>query len=343
MEGVKLLLIIRKIISRAIKISNILLAITSVLLITISTWAMSVIEPETFANPFDAFWWVMTTVTTVGYGDFYPSSYLGRIYAIFLYIFGIGLIGIVIGKIIDTFGVYRKRKEEGLLKYKGKGHIVIIGWSQKARFAIKEIINSHKDIEVVLIDKLETTPIDREEVHYINGESTDEVILDNANLREAQSVLIFADDTIRDATLADGKTLLIATTIERYAPEIRSTVEIMNENHIKNFRHVRVDEFVLSHEMISRLAVRSAMSSGISAIYSQLLSHADGENLYKIKRQPAWKTYGDAFHELLKIGATLISDGEKLNVNRNLHLEIPENARLYVICDQETYEKISTL
>jgi voltage-gated potassium channel len=343
MKGVKDLILIQKVIARAIKISNLLLAITSVLLIIISTWVMTAIEPDTFQEPFDALWWVMTTVTTVGYGDFYPTSYLGRIYAMFLYIFGIGLIGIVIGKIIDTFSVYRKRKEEGLLKFKGKGHIVIIGWSQKANFAIKEILSTRKDIDIVLIDKLETTPIDREEVHYIKGDSTDEEILDKANLKEAQSVLIFADDTIQDATLTDGKTLLIATTIERYAPEIRSTVEIMNENHIQNFRHVRVDEFVLSHEMISRLAVRSAMTSGISAIYGQLLSREDGDNLYEIRKQPGWKTYGDAFHDLLNMGATLISDREKLNVNRNLHLDIPENARLYVICDQETYQKISNM
>jgi voltage-gated potassium channel len=337
------LILLRKVIAKAIKISNLLLVLASVLLITISTWVMTIIEPETFQEPFDAFWWVMTTVTTVGYGDFYPTSYGGRIYAVFLYIFGIGLIGIVIGKIIDTFSVYRKKKEEGQLKFKGKGHIVIIGWSKKANFAIKEILSSNKKMAIVLIDQLESTPINQEEVHYIKGDPTDEAILENANLKEAQSVLIFADDTILDATLTDGKTLLIATTIERYAPEIRSTVEIMNENHIQNFRHVRVDEFVLSHEMISRLAVRSALTSGISAIYGQLLSRQDGDNLYQIKRRPTWKTYGDAFHDLLQMGATLISDREKLNVNRNLHLDIPEDARLYVICDQETYNKISTI
>jgi voltage-gated potassium channel len=334
--------IIRRIVAKAIKLNNFMLVFASLFLIFFSTWIMSVLEPETFGNPFDSFWWVMTTVTTVGYGDFYPSTYSGRLYAVFLYIIGIGLIGIVIGKLIDTFSVYRKRKEEGLLKFKGKNHIVIIGWSQKANFAIKEILSSKKDIEVVLIDHLEKSPIEMENVHYVKGEPTDETTLENGNLKEARSVLIFADDSIKDATLTDGKTLLIVTTIERFAPEIHSTVEIMNENHILNFRHVQVDEFVLTHEMVSRIAVRSAFSSGISSIYSQLMSRELGDNLYEIKKNPKWKTYGDAFHDLLKIGATLISDREKLNINRNLHKEIPQDAKLYVICDNETYQSLSS-
>ncbi len=41
----------------------------------------------------DAFWWSIVTITTVGYGDFYPVTALGRITAAFVMFAGVGIIG----------------------------------------------------------------------------------------------------------------------------------------------------------------------------------------------------------------------------------------------------------
>jgi voltage-gated potassium channel len=41
----------------------------------------------------DAIWWGIVTITTVGYGDFYPVTFLGRITAVFVMFAGIGIIG----------------------------------------------------------------------------------------------------------------------------------------------------------------------------------------------------------------------------------------------------------
>jgi len=43
----------------------------------------------------DAIWWAFVTITTVGYGDFYPVTITGRIVAVGLMIGGIALIGVV--------------------------------------------------------------------------------------------------------------------------------------------------------------------------------------------------------------------------------------------------------
>lgn len=325
---------------KVIELSNWVLFLMSLVLVTMSSLVMLLMEPETFSNLFDAVWWVMTTVTTVGYGDLYPVSVGGRVYAMFLYIIGIGLIGVVIGKVVDGFGAFRRRKEEGLLAFKGTNHIVIIGWSQKAKFAIEEILQTDNFREIVIIDQLKKSPYLHEHVHYVQGDPAEEEVLMQSNLPDAAGVLLFADDTIKEPLLTDGKTLLIVTTIERISPHIHSTVEILNEEHIKNFRHVDVDEFILSNETISRLAVRSAITNGISKIFSQLMSHGIGDNIYEIPARKEWKTYRDAFNTLLQEGATLISDGNKMDINRRLNEQLTVDSRLFVICDKETYDKI---
>ncbi|UFJ40300.1 hypothetical protein LOK74_20045 [Brevibacillus humidisoli] len=112
-------------------------------------------------------------------------------------------------------------------------------------------------------------------------------------------------------------------------------------DNIQNFIHVNVDEFILGSETVSQLAVRSAFSPGASKVVSQLLSTQDGDDLYQIKKRPHWNTYRDAFTELLSEGATLVSEGQQLNINRRLDDTIPPDARLFVICDKETYKRLS--
>lgn len=58
----------------------------------------------------DALWWSIVTATTVGYGDLSPETGIGRVVAVVLMIFGIGLIGMVTGSIATYF--LSENKEE---------------------------------------------------------------------------------------------------------------------------------------------------------------------------------------------------------------------------------------
>ncbi|WP_254901851.1 potassium channel family protein [Thalassobacillus devorans] len=314
---------------------------SSGLLVVFGTILIVNVERDSFPTYFDGFWWVMTTVTTVGYGDYYPVTVAGRLIAIFLYILGIGLIGVVIGKVVDGLAGFRKKRLEGAIVYKDKNHYIIIGWSQKASFAIQEIMDTYDQAEIVIIDDLKEAPFLKDNIHYIRGNASAKETLMKANVSEAQAVMIFSDDRINDDQLIDGKSLLIASTVEALAPNVHTIVEVMEEAHIKNFKHIKVDEFIVSNETISSLAVRSAFMNGVSSIYGQLLSRSHGDDLHLIPRQKEWKTYQDAFDSLLKQGATLIADGNDLNINRRLGEPIPESARLFAICDEHTYKTIT--
>jgi voltage-gated potassium channel len=76
---------------------------TTVLLVLVA--ALAVLDAErgrpgsTIETYPEALWWGIATITTVGYGDFYPTTVEGRMVAIALMIGGIGLIGFVTGSL----------------------------------------------------------------------------------------------------------------------------------------------------------------------------------------------------------------------------------------------------
>lgn len=333
-------MLFQRFLKKVIALNNWLIFSSSTLLIMFSTIIMRQLEPETFPSYFDSFWWVMTTVTTVGYGDFYPVTIPGRLYAVFLYILGIGLIGVVIGKVIDGFSQLRLKQEEGKMSYSGKDHIIIIGWSKKADYALKEIFSSEPNQEVVLISTLEKTPMNHPNFHFVQGDATKEEILNMANIAKAKSVIIFADDSIEDSQLTDGKSLLIATAIERYAGDLHIAVELLVEKHTELFKHVSVDEFIISDETVSKMAVQAVLSKGVTTIYNQLMSRTQGHDLYQIPVSPKWKTYRDAFLDLLEQGATLISDHDQMDINSRLDEFIRNDSILYIISDRDTYLRL---
>ncbi|WP_022794157.1 potassium channel family protein [Marinococcus halotolerans] len=336
-----------KLFERLVNVNTAVIFMITALVIGGSSFAIYYIEPEEFGSPFNGFWWVMTSVTTVGFGDYVPDTVPGKLYGIFLYLVGIGLISIVISKIIDFIYVYNRRKERGKLEYNGKDHIVIADWSKHAKIAIQEILNTEKNIEIVLIDQYEETPYHHDRLFYVRGNPVDKEVLEQANISEARAVFVFPNEItingeyIHDPSYIDGKSLLIATSIQRHFKDIYTIVEIKERNNIHNFTHVDVDEFIVSSEMISQLAVRSAFSRGTSRIVSQLLSKRHGEDLYEIPKRPSWKTYREAYMALLEEGATLVSDHDDLNINHKLDERIPEDAKLFVICQEDTYHKIS--
>lgn len=302
------------------------------------------IEPSTFQTWFNALYWVMTTMATVGYGDFYAKTYIGKAFTLFIFVFGIGLLSLIIGKVVDSITTIYKHWEAGKLKFHGKDHIFIINWGKKAQYAINEIHSFAPSSDIVVIDESDKHPlIDQRGIHFVGGDPSLEEVLDKAMVQTAKAVIIFADTRIDEPALADGKTLLIASSIERLHPGIHTTVEITQDKNIQNFRHANVNEFVLSHDAVSRLAVRSALQQGGVEVINQLISREIGDDIYEIPVRSEWHTYKDAFQALLECGATLLSDRGDLGINRKLNHLIPSDARLYVVADESTYQKLKSM
>lgn len=338
------MIFIKRLFLRAIQMNNQLLIFSTLTLVLSSSYFIYYLEPETFISPFEGLWWTMTTVATVGYGDVSPTTVEGKIFAMFLYIVGIGLMTIFIGKVIDFFSIRKRLKEEGRLKITTENHIILINWTKKAEITLDELLATFNKIHIVIIDEsLTKIPVVHERVEFVRGNPANIEVLQQANLLQCKSVMIFSPDGLMTASQADGHTLLIASTLEglgrQYNQNIYTICEVSNSNHIHAFKHVDVEEFITANDTAAHLAARSIMFNGSSEIIRQLTSQ-EGYDLYSITKMQEWTTFEDASKALSAKGAMLISNGNDLSIINHPTKIIPENANLFIICNDETYLNI---
>ncbi len=69
-------------------------------------------QPEQFPNVISSLWWALCTLTTVGYGDVYPVTSIGKIFASVISLVGIGIIAIPTGIIAAGFSSAISKKQE---------------------------------------------------------------------------------------------------------------------------------------------------------------------------------------------------------------------------------------
>ena len=72
-------------------------------------------QPEVFSNAFSGMWWSVSTLLTVGYGDIYPVTTLGKIFSIFITCLGVGMVaiptGIISAGFVDQYSRLKKFSE----------------------------------------------------------------------------------------------------------------------------------------------------------------------------------------------------------------------------------------
>lgn len=87
--------------------------------IIISALIIFNVEPDAFENFFDAVYWATISLTTVGYGDIYPVSFIGRLVAMVSSFFGIAVVALPAG-IITAGYMEEVHRKHGAKKTKEK-------------------------------------------------------------------------------------------------------------------------------------------------------------------------------------------------------------------------------
>ena len=84
-------------------------------------------QPDVFQNAFSGIWWAASTLLTVGYGDIYPVTTLGKVFGIFISFLGVGMVaiptGIISAGFVDQYSRLKRRNEYG---YEADMHFIKI-------------------------------------------------------------------------------------------------------------------------------------------------------------------------------------------------------------------------
>ena len=74
-------------------------------------------QPHVFTNAFSGIWWAVSTLLTVGYGDIYPITDVGKIFSIIITFLGVGMVaiptGIISAGFVDQYSRIKRISEYG--------------------------------------------------------------------------------------------------------------------------------------------------------------------------------------------------------------------------------------
>lgn len=72
-------------------------------------------QPDVFTNAFSGIWWAVSTLLTVGYGDIYPITTMGKVFSIIVTFLGVGMVaiptGIISAGFVDQYSRIKRMSE----------------------------------------------------------------------------------------------------------------------------------------------------------------------------------------------------------------------------------------
>jgi voltage-gated potassium channel len=245
------------------------------------------------ANFFDAIYWAVISMTTVGYGDIAPTTVAGRIVAIIVVVSGLLLFSMVTATVASVFVEKKIREGKGLETVKSKDHIVLCGWNNNAEEFIDGLLRSmnSKKLHLVLVNELSEEEVESlkykyrdQDFRFLRGDFTREDVLARANILQARSAILLADTSGQRALeKADERTILATLAIKSMAPEAKTCAELLNPDNKQHLLRANVDEIVLRGEHIGSLLAGATISPGIPRVISSLLSPEEENNLWKVE------------------------------------------------------------
>lgn len=268
---------------------------------------------------FDAIWYTIVTITTVGYGDITPASVSGRISAMLLLVVGVAIFGILSGKFASFLLDRQQKKGRGLLIMgKMKNHFLICGWKPGFEKILEGILVANPEIpadRIVIVNNADRMEIETvlandkfKGINFLYGDFTDEEILMKAQIKNAERVLILADSSKQYSSLeTDSRTVLGVITIKNLNPKIYCVAEIIDSKFEKHLSLARCDEIILTSDYEQNLLVQASSGKGMSHILRELVSEEDSSVLIlqEIPTEFVGKDYG-AYRRSLKTRDILI-------------------------------------
>ena len=253
---------------------------------------LGLLETGEIADGGNPFWWAIVTMTTVGYGDYTPATITGRLFAVVVMFAGISLTALLTATISSIFVARKIREDKGLEKLDLSEHIILCGWNKTGEQIVDSIQNlaGSKHHQLVLINDLGEDEINRLKsrynkitLYFVAGDFTSETILDRANLKEADTVMIIPNQTNEDVSSnLDEKTIFATLTIKAMSPNIRVVAYLNNRENLTHIKRANVDEVVLSDDFGAFMVAAHVMDPGIPQAVNTLLDSKSSSHFKRV-------------------------------------------------------------
>ncbi|WP_347549019.1 potassium channel family protein [Pseudalkalibacillus hwajinpoensis] len=249
------------------------LGVLIVLILIAMGFVMHTVEPKVFPSVFEGIWFAIVTASTIGYGDVSPETTAGKALAMVYIMFGAGFMTFYMARLASTFVMTQGALGRGERRYDRSNHVVVVGWNSRSRHTIKALLSNQPERSVVLIDNsLTENPLQKEGIHFIKGSPGEDSTLRSANVRDAQTVLITADQ-YKSEIEVDMQSILTLLTIKGINPSVYTIVEILSPEQIVNAKRAGADEIIESAHLLSTVMTNSVFSHGLSTTLLEMLTH----------------------------------------------------------------------
>jgi voltage-gated potassium channel len=236
----------------------------------------------------DSFWYTVVTLTTVGYGDFFPKSMGGRfLVGIPIMTFGIGLLGYTLSLIAAVLVTSKTKEIKGMSAFKFKDHLVVFNFAGVAKIerVLEELVldSAFGKSTVVLVDEeLEELPAELQKrgLHFVRGNPTRDETLQRANVENARHAVILTRNATDPAS--DHLNVAIALAVEGRCRDVITVVECIDADSEELLRKAGSDRIVCSSRFDAHFISQELLNPGIQDVLSELLTTTHGQQFYLV-------------------------------------------------------------
>jgi len=238
----------------------------------------------------DAVWWSMVTMTTVGYGDYYPKSFAGRFLVAYpCLILGIGLIGYSLGVIAESMLAAFNQRNKGKATMRFEDHLVICQCPSIPRILrlVAQFRAAHADPRrpvVVVTTRFDELPVEfrAHSIHLVNGLSTSEETLTRAGVAAAAGVMVLAQDPLDQSSDAESFTTgtLVKLIEEDGTRPICLVIEVADRKNLRMMERVGASGIVPVEGITDLLLMQEMMNPGLRGLFEDIVSYTNGSEFY---------------------------------------------------------------
>ncbi|XP_041424275.1 calcium-activated potassium channel subunit alpha-1 isoform X11 [Xenopus laevis] len=262
-----------------------------------------------FENSQDLSYWecvylLMVTMSTVGYGDVYAKTTLGRLFMVFFILGGLAMFASYVPEIIELIG-NRKKYGGSYSAVSGRKHIVVCGHItlESVSNFLKDFLHKDRDdvnVEIVFLHNispnLELEALFKRhftQVEFYQGSVLNPHDLARVKIESADACLILANKYCADPDAEDASNIMRVISIKNYHPKIRIITQMLqyhNKAHLLNipsWNWKDGDDAICLAELKLGFIAQSCLAQGLSTMLANLFSM---RSFIKIE-EDTWQKY----------------------------------------------------